>query len=335
MYLRRWLVPLLSLLACSAHIVRGASAEERLAGLQALQKDYQDQRALLDDRRRLALEGVLQMPLEEQRRNQRLAKISGNTTRLADANHGVKLLEGALESLKQEDTFRFPARIRPALVRTIDLCARALESEDETRAAGLRLLDTRFAARLQPLTAADGVRVVDPERFQDALQTALEAAAAAVTAERAAAAPPAPEATKPEAAEAVQAGAVTNDQVLASRGEAAAWTPLATIEVEVAALEILSLPLDGLEQRQTHEGTGLESGAPWRAVVTPARAIALPAAGQPAMRMRAVPGLRPVDVVGWPSRRNGGLLELRVRPLGGGASRHAGLLEIDASAPGK
>ena len=126
---------------------------------------------------------------------------------------------------------------------------------------------------------------------------------------------------------------MTNDAVLDSRGEASAWVPVARIGIEVAAIEVISLPVAGLAERVGIRGQGIESGAPWQAAVTPLREFTPPGDGvAPAMRIRAVAGRRPLDVLEWPGRRNGWKIELRVRPPVPGLSRHGGVLEIDAAA---
>ena len=130
-------------------------------------------------------------------------------------------------------------------------------------------------------------------------------------------------------------GGATNEAVLGIRGTAAAWVPLARIGVEVGAIEVIALPVAGATGRVERQGTGIESGAPWQAAVNPYRAFTPPADGvAPAMRVRAVPGRHPLDVVEWPSRRNGWTIELRLRPPVAGRSRHGCVLEIDAAAAG-
>lgn len=300
--------------------------------VQVLRQEYQEQLGAIQARRREELQALLTKQLESQRLQLRQATITGNTSRQVDATQGVKLFEAALAALAAEDTFRFPERIRPALTRMVELCTRALQSEDATREASIKRLEGRFADRLQPLLAAQGERIVDPDRLRERwrevlLQDPTETDAAAAD-DVATAAPG--QATP--AASGQGARPDTANDVLAARGEAANWVPLARIGVDVHAMEILALPVLDLTERIERKGEGLESGAPWQAAVTPFRTLSLPGGVLPAMRIRALPERRPVDVVDWPSPRNRWMLEIRVRPPHAGASRHGVIVEIDAAA---
>lgn len=317
-----------ALLAGTAHSQPGGEPDWLTPGIRALRTEYEAARAALAAKRLAELRALLERHLEEQRLRQRQAKLSGNTTRQADAAQAVLLFGKALETLEREDTFGFPAGIRPALERMVALCTRALASADAARAADFKLLDTRFAGRLQPLLARQGI-TADPAQLDAYWQAVLKVADAVV---EPAAADMAAAASAPAGGDA--AGA-TNAAVLDVRGTAAAWVPLARIGIEVAAIEMVALPVAGLAGETARQGRGLESGAPWQAAVTPLRPFKTPGGGAaPAMRIRAVPGLRPLDVVAWPSRRNDWMIELRVRPPAPGRSRHGCVLEIDAAAVG-
>ncbi len=313
------------------HSVVAQTPDLRLPEIQALRTEYRERRAAILEKRRGELQAMLTKNLEEQRRTLRQAKITGNTQRQADSSQAIKLFETALATLEKEDTFIFPERVRPALERTVALCIRALKSEDEAREAGLRMLENQCADRLIPLLAKQGLRALDPRQLHEQWQAVLNDTGAVTNAVQTAAT--ALPAGAPEAPE-IPSGSATNETVLATRGEAERWVPLAKIGVEVFAMEVLALPVADLTERAEHKGTGLESGAPWQAAVTPLCKFERPAGAVPAMRLRALPGMRPLDVVEWPSRRNDWMIEVRVRPPSGGASRHGGLLEIDAAAVG-
>jgi hypothetical protein len=320
------LVGLVFLIVAAQSLPAGEDPDLRQPGIQALRREYEASRAALVAKRLKELRAMLTHHLEEQQRKQRQAKLSGNTTRYADASQGVRLFETALDTLKREDTFAFPAKVRPALERIVALCTRTLQSENAARDDGFKLLDTQFAGRLQPLLARQGI-TADPGDLQVQWQTVLKAGEAET------------QAVSNEQARSVAShpsGAATNEVVLDVRGEAAAWIPLARIGIEVSTLEVIALPVAGVTERVGRKGTGLESGAPWQAAVTPFRTFNAPADGQaPAMRIRALTGMLPLDVVAWPSRRNDWKIELRVRPPNRGASRHGCVLEIDAVAVDK
>ena len=328
----RRLAPALAavLLALGPRPIDAREPDLRTPEIRALRAEHAAARSALAAKRLDVLRAMLQSHLEEQRGKQRRARISGNTTQQADAAQALQIFGQALETLEREGTFAFPAKIRPALERMVALCAHSLESEDAARDAGFKLLDTRFAGRLQPLLVQQGI-TADPEQlarfWQAVLADAGEEASSAGAGSSAADAPIA----EPDAAGA-PAGTATNDAVLDSRGEAAAWAPVARIGIEVAAIEVIALPVAGLTGRVERKGTGIESGAPWQAAVTPLRAFTPPADGPaPAMRIRAVPGRHAPDVLEWPSRRNGWMIELRVRPPAPGLSRHGCVLEINAA----
>jgi hypothetical protein len=311
------------------HSVVAQTPDLRLPEIQALRTEYQEKRAAILEKRRVELQKMLARNLEEQRRQQGQAKITGNTQRQADASQAIKLFEMALANLDKEDTFIFPAKIRPALERTVALCIRALKSEDEAREAGLKMLKNQCADRLQPLLAKQGLRALDPRQLHEQWQAVLNDTGAVTNAVQTTATA---QAAVAQVAPEIPSGSATNEMVLATRGEAARWVPLAKIGVEVFAMEVLALPVADLTERAAQKGTGLESGAPWQAAVTPLCKFERPSGAAPAMRLRALPGMRPLDVVEWPSRRNDWMIEVRMRPPGGGASRHGGLLEIDAAA---
>lgn len=333
------LVPALAavLLALGTRSLGAAEPDLRTPEIRALRSEYETSRAALAAKRLTGLRTLLERHLEEQRRKQRQARLSGNTTHQADAAQAVQLFEQALATLDREDTFAFPAKVRPALERTTAFCARALASENAARESGYKLLDTQFAGRLQPLLAQQGITAA-PEQLASLWQAVL--ADVGAVSPSASGFPAAAEAlaggaaADPDAVGA-SAGSVTNDAVLDCRGEASAWVPVARIGIEVAAIEVISLPVAGLAERVGIRGQGIESGAPWQAAVTPLREFTPPGDGvAPAMRIRAVAGRRPLDVLEWPGRRNGWKIELRVRPPVPGLSRHGGVLEIDAAAFG-
>ena len=342
----RRLAPALAavLLALGPRPIDAREPDLRAPEIRALRAEYAAARAALAAKRLDVLRSMLQNHIEEQRGKQRRARISGNTTQKADAAQALQIFGQALETLEREGTFAFPAKIRPALERMVALCAHSLESEDAARDAGFKLLDTRFAGRLQPLLAQQGI-TAGPEQLARFWQAVLAdageeasstgAASPAGASSSAADAPQAaPDAAADEApvAAGAPAGTATNDAVLDSRGEASAWAPVVRIGIEVAAIEVIALPVAGLTGRVERKGTGIESGAPWQAAVTPLRAFTPPADGPaPAMRIRAVPGRHAPDVLEWPSRRNGWMIELRVRPPAPGLSRHGCVLEINAA----
>jgi hypothetical protein len=324
------------LLIGTAHRLTAREPDLRAPDIRALRQEYAAERAALAGKRLDELRVLLKHHLAEQQRRQRQAKLSGNTTQHADAAQAVLLFTKALETLEREGTFSFPAKVRPALERMVATCTRTLASEDAAREDGFKLLDTRFAGRLQPLLVQQGITAA-PEQLAKLWQAALAdtgAVSSAASNLPAGEAPAGGAAAVPDGAGA-SVGMVTNDAVLACRGEAAAWVPVARIGIEVAAIEVISLPVADLAERVGFRGRGLESGAPWQATVTPLREFTPPGDDvAPAMRIRAVADRRPLDVLEWPGRRNGWKFELRVRPRAPGLSRHGGVLEIDAAAFG-
>ncbi len=300
------------------------------AEIQALRQEYRPQREAIDVRRKEELHTLLTRELEEHQRRLQQARIAGNTTRQVDASQAVKLFETALAELETGGSFSFPERVRPALERTIDLCNKALRSEDETRAAAIRRLDGDFAAKLQPLLLEAGELIAEPEllraRWQEVLHYEPPAAAAAAIDD---------EADAGAGSAAARNLGATDDEVLESRGEAARWVPLARIGVAVNAMEIIPLPLFDLDKRTTRAGDGLQSGAAWQAAVTPFLNLAQPEEQLPALRTRSIPGMFPLEIAEWPSRRNNWRLEVRARARHVTPSRHGILLEVDAAAGGR
>lgn len=321
------------LLALGTQYLCAAEPDLRTPGIRALREEYEDSRAAIAAKRRAELRSILERQLTEQRRRERQARIAGNATLRADASQGVRIFEQALDTLEREDTFIFPAKVRQALERMTAFCTRALATEDAARESGYKLLDTQFAGRLQPLLQQQGVTATPEQltRFWQAVLaddgkegpadngTAAETQSGSDTA--------AVDADDNASAE----GAASDDAVLDSRGEASAWVPVTRVGVEVAAIEVMSLPVAGLTERVERSGKGFQSGAPWKVTLTPLRGFTPPAEGAPpAMRIRSVVGTRPVDVLEWPSRRNGWKLEVRIRPPQPGRSRHGCVLEVDA-----
>ena len=319
----------------TALLVTAASAQTpdlNRPEIQALRSEFLQRRDAIDTTRRMVLEAMLSKQLEEQQQQQRQAKIRGNTTRHADATQAIALFEKALADLEKEDRFDFPKNVRPALERMLALCVRAREAEEETRTATRKALDNTFIARFTALLEQQDMHGLDRQQVQTHWQAVLDRITPAEPAEHAA--PPAD--IPAPAAGAATDGPVppTDDTVLQVRGEAANWTPVADMEFTVQTMEIIALPLFDLTETETRTGTGLESGAPWRASLKPLRPFARPAGAPPAMRLRSIPGRHPVDVVEWPSQRNGWKIVLRIRPPASGTSLHGGLLEIDAAAAG-
>ncbi len=319
------------LLALGTQYLCAAEPDLRTPGIRALREEYEDSRAAIAAKRRAELRSILERQLTEQRRRERQARIAGNATLRADASQGVRIFEQALDTLEREDTFIFPAKVRPALERMTAFCTRALATEDAARESGYKLLDTQFAGRLQPLLQQQGVTAT-PEQLTRFWQAVLADDGKEGPADNDNPATKARTGATAEDADGASAeGAASDDAVLDSRGEASAWVPVTRVGVEVAAIEVMSLPVVGLTGRVERSGRGFQSGAPWKVTLTPLRGFTPPDEGAPpAMRIRSVVGTRPVDVLEWPTRRNGWKLEVRVRPPRPGRSRHGCVLEVDA-----
>ena len=122
------LVPALAvvLLALGTRYLYAAEPNLRTPEIRALRGEYEASRAAIAAKRRTELRTMLERHLTEQQRKQRQARILGNTTLQADTSQAVMLFERALDSLESEDTFIFPAKVRPTLERITAFCTRAL-----------------------------------------------------------------------------------------------------------------------------------------------------------------------------------------------------------------
>ncbi len=316
----------LLLMACllAGSVCAGTTAPDLYTpGIEALRGEYKKRCEELAKRHRADMQTMLEKRFDEARQKQARARVSGNTTALAVAANGIKIYQDALAELKQRGTFDFAGRVRRENADDVESCRRLRKAGEDAMAATIRMLDGQYADKLQPELAKQdfGELGMDERR---ALWAQLLVATNA---------PPRSAAGATDKPEVVQRGGATNGEVRASSGQAQDWVELARIDVTLkSGMEVVALPMTGLTKPVEVRRTGLESGQPWQAKIAPRFTLALPTGATPAFRIRNVPGMRTLDVVGWPAQRNDWHIELRVRALSGGVSRHACLLDVDAAA---
>ena len=292
--------------------------------VEALKADYRKRVGELETHHRAAMQKLLEERLDDMKQQQARARVSGNTTILAVSAHAIQHYEAALEKLKKSGTFDFSGRVRREVETAFDACIRQRKAGEAGIATATKKLDGEFADKL-----AAALKTQLPAELAPEARLALWAKALGMQAATAAATGEAAQPAKPVVR---QFGSATNANVRATFGEAASWMPLARIDVLMGpGMEIVTVPIAGLTEVKRFQGTSIESGQTWTAKVTPYLNMPQPAGTMPAFRLSDIAGFRHVEVVGWPARRNGFGLELRVRGLSA-ASRHAGLLEVASTA---
>jgi len=314
---------LIAPLILAAALLSAADADLTTPEAVALRTDHLARQEALSQTRLTQLAAMLDRELATVRERQARARVSGNTSALASAKFAVKLFEEAQASLKAEKSFVLPEKVRRELEERIDACRREQQAIEDVFTAAVRQLEGESDTRLRALLEAQQVEIADEEHRQLLLRQLLGQDPAATT----------EEAVDPVETNAVPvaSGQVLPD-VLGANGEAEAWKPLLKLTFEVNAMEMLAVPLTGIAAPRTLSGEGLVSGQPYRVELQPFREL-VGGAALPTCRLRSVPGTFGVDVVAWPSARNDGKLELRVRPGRGTPSHHACLVEIDAASP--
>jgi len=98
------------------------------------------------------------------------------------------------------------------------------------------------------------------------------------------------------------------------------------VGVQVATLEIVSIPVAGVSSERSVKEIGLASQQEIAFRIVPHRTLAEPRAPV-VFRAKSIPGKERPDVMDWPSARNGWKLELRCRPRSSG-DVHALRLEV-------
>lgn len=317
-----WLLLLAALAAAGIVLGEAAAPDLQTPGIMALRDEYRKRCEELTAGHRADMQAMLEKRLEDARQQQARARVSGNTTALAVSANAIKLFEDALAELKQRGAFDFAGRVRRENENVVAGCRRQRKAGEDAMAAAINLMNGQYADKLQPELERQklGHLGMDERRAlwmrMLSITNAPQSAAGTTTVSRPA-----------------QRGGATNEEVRASSGQAQNWAEAARIDVTlVSGMEIVVLPVMGLTKAVEVRKTGFESGQPWQATITPRLTLAQPTGPMPAFRIRDVQGMRKLDVVGWPSRRNEWHIELRVRALSGGASHHACLLEVDAAA---
>lgn len=259
-----------------------------------------------------AVSEILSLGLSSAEDDLAAAKVAGNTSRQARAIATRNAFQKALDSLPS-GSLEWPTSIR----RDIRPILEKAQSEIAP------LTSSREAAYSQARTS---LREAYPEASDEAAIAALlhnAHATAQPTPSPNTASPSSPDTASP-----------TPDVAApyASNGEAASWAPLLGVAIEVADVDIVTLPILNVRSRQT---LSLEGAlGPVSAAITPLKNIlSSPNTTVLAFRASNVPGFPNPDITEWPSAANNWTLQLRCRPGSDPSKPNALTLEVDARTP--
>ncbi len=287
--------------------------EGATGALAVLHGEWADQRQALEEGRLAAVEARLAAEVAWANEQLDRARFTRNVSRQAAAHTAIRLFEGALERVREQQPAELPERTRRDLQGRLDEVRRDLAGIDEAHREASSALRHRIMRRVRHVTGLTDAPLDDPR-----LLAALESAAVAPE-------PGAPSGEQPAADDAAAPEAPL--QVDAS-GQAEDWLPLMTIQVAVRALEVVAVPVLDVtaarEQRRTGQTSLLEV-----VIRTLPERVLLASDPPPVFRAVAVPGHPAPDVLRWPSARNGWTLELRCRPRPGFVTPSA--LRLDVS----
>ena len=282
-----------------------------------LRKTYEEKVSEASAVRVKTIESFLKDRLKDAQEQTVKAKVSGNTSRMADASEFSKIVQSAASSFAKDGTISLPERTRPGNARAVDTIRTALKSADNTRDDSIAVLASRTKEELRLLLIADKVNMSATATILDEAWTAFLAAQPGAGGGAEGGAPGSVAADPADGGE---------ETVYARLGESSAWRRFVRIDISVSDMELFSIPLFPMEAGKTNiRGKGM-TGNNWTAVLTAPAAFPEPKKSAP-MRLKRVEGKAKIDVVTWPNPANNWTFELRARPEGT-PSHNACLVEI-------
>jgi hypothetical protein len=292
--------------------------------IQQLRAECVAQQSAIATQRVESTRRLIDEQVESARQSVNRAKLSGNITAQAGALSALRIFEEVKASFAKDGSCAVPGPIRRDLETTIENFKRNLQVIEDKQTSARKALRRGCGEKLADLLSRQQTPVADEDKRLELVDQLLGSPAVSS---------PADTHSTPSSNRVTNAaGAAGHAQstVLGATGESANWTPLVRLEIQVRdAVEIVSIPLTGLNQAKTFQGAGA-MGNPWRALATPFQELA--AGDKPApFRAQSIPPLKPVEILTWPSPRNRWNLEVRTRaeliP-----SSHGLILETDPSA---
>ncbi len=220
-----------------------------------------------------------------------------NVRGMAVSGNAVNMLEEALDKLKESGEFELPDSedVRPELKDFLEN------------------IDVKMQAALQP--AVERKRQLEEQgfsRFKDLVDEQVEGVSADdlktifTDWSRGLYVQDEPDPQDPGVAPATAADRL----YFAQRGDAEEWFTVGTWQVDSRALSIFEVPVyDGADDRGRHTDVMTRAVSEW----SYSHETDLNREHFYAFRLRALPDMKPVDVVSWPSQRNEWALEVRTR----------------------
>jgi hypothetical protein len=280
---------------------------------QSIRKDYETAKQQRDQALTNRLSHLVEQHLAEARQQYDEQKRLRNITGIAVARKAVSIFEDCLQQLEQKGSFQIPDSVRRELADSIAKFRQgkqAIESEHEAALAELKSASAqRLAAVAAPVGEAPGTDTAET-LFEKLLAYVPppKVEAPATAAADGEAAPGAPAGTPPLPAP-VQPAV---PEIVASSGEADAWQSFARWRATASGLEVVRVPIAGRGEDETKSGFSPMTETQFE---TRYEAIeAIDPNEQAVFRVKSVPGQNPVEVLQWPSARNGWTIEFRIRP---------------------
>ncbi len=254
-------------------------------------------------------------------------KKSGNVSGMAAARTAIRIFTTCSEGLEKGRDFKIPdvsRRDMKASVQEFSAAKDTIENDyildmEEAEAA----LKERFIAELD----AQGTALSEEELTQ-AFQDLLAGTAPPIAPEPVAPGGSVPLPTDP--ADPVKPGPVPvkpgPPREIGTSGAAATWAPFAHWYASVSSMEIVRIPvMDRRKVDAKTQDTALGGGT-FKTLYVPVRV--LPLAGDYRYRIVSLAGRFAVDVLEWPTRRNGQCIVVRIRPQGTLPSEHGLELQV-------
>ena len=251
------------------------------------------------------------------------AKVAGNTSRQARAIATRQVYQKTLDAMEESGNATFPATIRREIRPAVEAVQSRIEALTATRDAALTAAETALRSAVRAELEAAGSPASD-----DAIDAAIAEAAAPEPADT-----PAQEGAGDSPVPSQDGAAqppLEPSAPYASNGEATAWAPLLEAAVNVADIDIVSLPVLGVRESRTLQLTGGQGPVP--ATVAPLQNVLYspPANAAISFRVLNVPGFPAPEVLEWPSESNRWNIRLRCRPVSDPDHPVSMKLEVDA-----
>lgn len=285
--------------------------------VQALRQEWLAAKAKVEEDRGTAMKALFDGQLQSAKEQLARARVAGNTTQQAVARAAQQVFEAAAARFQKDGTVTFPEKVRREVQPVLDSAKRSVSGIDGVRDASLKTLDREHAVRLFALLRDQGVEM-DGESAAEAFLPQLARTEAKAPASVAGGA-------TPGEGSADGAPAAEAPQVLGSNGAAEAWIPLMNIGAQVSVLEVVSVSVADVASERSTKTVGMGTQQEIALRVVPLQVLATPKVPV-VFRAMSIPGKLPVDIMTWPSDRNGWTVEFRCRPKGGGT--HAFRLEV-------